>query len=309
MLKKNSKIFVAGHKGMVGSAILRLLKKRKFTCVEIVDRKKLDLTDQKKVFEYFKKKKFDYVIIAAAKVGGIHANKEYKADFIYQNLAIQNNLIHASYKNKIKKLIFLGSSCIYPKFSIQPIKENYLLDGKLEETNEAYAIAKIAGIKMCQSYNHQYGTNYISLMPTNLYGKNDNYDLKNSHVLPALIKKIHNLKQSPNQSLVIWGNGKAKREFLFVDDLADACLKVLQKKCKYDLYNVGCGKDYSIKNLAVKIMKLLNVKANIIYDRSKPNGTPRKLLNIERMKEFKWKPKTNLDKGIIIAYKDFLKKN
>ena len=278
-LSKNSKIFLAGHNGMVGSAILRHLKKKNYKNIIVKSRKKLDLLNQEKTEKFFKKVKPDFVIIAAAKVGGILSNDIYSGDYIYQNLTIQTNLIHSSCKVGVKKLIFLGSSCIYPKFSKQPIREDYLLNGKLEPTNDAYAIAKIAGLKMCEAYNKQYRVNYICLMPPNLYGPRDNYDLKNSHFFPALLYKIYNAKKYHKKNIVLWGNGKSKRELLYVDDLARACEFFLKKKTKHTLINIGSGVEKSIKDFAKFIMRKMKVDLKIDYDFSKPNGTPRKKLN------------------------------
>ena len=309
MLKKNSKIYVAGHTGLVGSAILRKLKKLKYTNIITIDRSNLDLTDQKKVSKFFKNKKPEFVIIAAAKVGGIFSNNNFKADFIYQNLTIQNNLIYTSYSFGVKKLIFLGSSCVYPRKSKQPIKEDYLLSGRLEETNDAYAIAKIAGIKMCESFNKQYNTNFVSLMPTNTFGPNDSYDDLNSHFLPALIKKIHKIKTSYNNKLVIWGNGLAKREIIYVDDIAHACIYFLKKKTKHSLINIGSGKDYTIKYYANLLCKIIspNKKIKFVFDKSKPNGTPRKVLDITRAKSYGWKPKSEIIESLNITYDNFVK--
>ena len=277
MIKFNSKIFVAGHKGLVGSAIIRKLKQKGYSNLIIADRKKLDLTDQKKVIKFLKNKRPEFIFIAAAKVGGIFYNLKHKADFITENLQIQTNLIHGAYKCGIKELIFLGSSCVYPKNCKQPIKESYLLSGKLEETNDAYAIAKIAGIKMCQSYNEQYNTNYKCLMPTNTYGPNDNYDKTNSHFFPALIKKVHKLKSTKNKTITLWGNGTPKREVIHVDDLADACVYFMKKKTKHYLINIGSGKDFTIRYYLEQIAKVIlgNKKIKIIYDKSKPNGVYR----------------------------------
>ena len=307
-LNKNSKIFVAGHKGMVGSSIVRYLKKKKYKNILTVDKKDLDLLDQFNTQKFLMKKKPHFVIIAAAKVGGIMANNNYKAEFIYQNLQIQSNLIHSSYLAGVKKLIFLGSSCIYPKFSKQPIKEEYLLDGKLETTNDAYAIAKIAGVKMCESYNQQYGLNYISLMPTNLYGPNDSYNLKNSHFYPALISKIYQAKIKKKKTIKIWGNGKAKREILFVDDLADACEYFLKKKVKHKIINIGSGQEKTILGYAKFIMKKMNVNLQVLYDKKKPNGTPRKILNFNLAKKYGWKPKFSLSEGFDLTFSNFINK-
>jgi len=306
-VKKNSKIFLDGKKGMVGSSILRYLRKKKYKKIYTVNKKKVDLLDQKKTEKYLKFVKPDCVIIAAAKVGGIIANKKNKAEFIYQNLMIQTNLIHSSYKCGVKKLIFLGSSCIYPKYAAQPIKESSLLTGKLENTNDAYAVAKIAGVKMCEAYNEKYGLSYICLMPSNLYGPNDNYDLNNSHFFPALIKKIHNAKENKIRSINLWGDGKAKRELLFVDDLANACEFFMRKKVRHTIINIGSGHEKKISDYAKFIMKKLNIKLNIKLDRSKPNGTPRKILNTKLAKNYGWKSKISLDKGFSITYKNFVK--
>ena len=311
MVNKNSKIYVAGHTGLVGSAILRKLRKKGYKKIIYIDRKKLDLTNQKKVFNFFKKKKIDFIFIAAAKVGGVYSNNKYKAEFIYENLSIQNNLIHSAYLSGIKNLIFLGSSCVYPRNCKQPIKEKYLLNGPLESTNDAYAIAKIAGIKMCQSYNEQYNTNYRCLMPTNTFGPNDNYDDLNSHFFPALIKKIHLVKKNNKKKLILWGNGLAKREVIYVDDLADACIYFMKKKTKKPLINIGTGKDYSIRQYANIILKLIipNKKIKIKYDHSKPNGTPRKVLNISIAKKYGWKAKISLRNAIIKTYRSYLKES
>jgi|TARA_B110000114_G_scaffold183226_1_gene224081 GDP-L-fucose synthase len=304
----NSKIYVAGHNGLVGGAILRELKKQGYKNLIFASRKQLDLTDQKNVFKFIKNKKPNFIFIAAAKVGGIYSNNKYKADFIYQNLSIQNNLIHGAFLNGIKNLIFLGSSCVYPKKSKQPIKESYLLTGELEPTNEPYAIAKIAGIKMCQSYNQQYGTNYRCLMPTNTFGAHDNYDELNSHFFPALLKKIDSLKNN-NNKLLLWGNGLAKREVIYVDDLANACVYFMNKKTKHDIINIGTGKDYTIKYYAQFISKIIlpNKKIKIEYDRSKPNGTPRKVMDISLAKKYGWKPGTSLELAILKTYQTYLK--
>ena len=308
-LNKHSKIFIAGHNGMVGSSVLRVFKKKGYKKIFTKSRKILDLTNQKKTIEFIKKLKPDFIIIAAAKVGGILANDKLKAEFIFDNLMIQTNLIHAAYLSGVKKLIFLGSSCIYPKLSSQPIKENYLLSGKLEKTNEAYAIAKIAGIKMCEAYNKQYKTNYICLMPTNLYGPNDNYDLQKSHFFPALISKIHNAKINNKKHIVIWGNGTAKRELMYVDDLALACEYFLKKNTPETLINIGSGQEKSIIEFCKFIMEQLDVKFKIKFDKKKPNGTPRKKLDISKAKKYGWHPKYDLLNGFKLTYKDFLLKN
>ena len=301
-----SKIYVAGHNGLVGSSIVRRLKLKGYKNILIADRKNLDLTSQQKVFDFLKKKKPKIVIIAAAKVGGIYANNTYRADFIYENLAIQNNLIHGSFLNNIKNLLFLGSSCIYPRDSKQPIKEKYLLKGPLEFTNEPYAIAKIAGIKLCENYNFQYKTNYKCLMPTNVYGPGDNYDPKNSHVFAALIKKIHDAKIKNKKQIILWGDGTPKREFIYVDDLADACIHFMKIKTRESWINVGTGKDFTISQYAKIIMKYLKCNLKIKFDNTKPNGSPRKLLDISVAKKYGWTAKTNLQSGFIKTYQNFL---
>ena len=309
MINRNSKIYIAGHNGLVGSAILRKLKSKGFKNLIFKDRSKLNLLNQKKVFNFLKNNKPEFIFIAAAKVGGILANNNYKADFIYQNLTIQNNLIHGAFLNKIKNLIFLGSSCVYPKFCKQPIKEKYLMQGELEKTNDAYALAKIAGIKMCESYNLQYGTNFKCIMPTNTFGPNDNYDSFNSHFFPALIKKIHEIKVGKKQKLILWGDGSAKREVIYVDDLADACVYFMKKKVKETIINIGTGKDYSIKDY-VKIISnviLPKKKFKIKFDKTKPNGTPRKVLDISIASKYGWKSKISLDDAIKFTYKNYLK--
>jgi GDP-L-fucose synthase len=302
------KIFLAGHKGLVGSAILRKLKQKNFKNIITADRKKLDLLNQKKVYEFLSRYKPDIVIIAAAKVGGVLNNYTYGADFIYENLQIQNNLIHGSFVNKVKKLIFLGSSCIYPKNSKQPIKEDYLLNGKLEKTNEPYALAKIAGIKMCEAFNKQYSTNYLCLMPTNTYGPGDNYDLLKSHFFPALIRKAHECKLKNKKSIEVWGSGKPLRELIFVDDIADACVYFMRKKIKYSLVNIGTGKDMTIKKYVNFLLKKLNLKVKIKFNTSRPDGIYRKVLDVKRAKKLGWKAKISLDEGFDITYRNFLKK-
>ena len=298
------KIFLAGHKGLVGSAILRKLIKKKYKKIITVDRKKPDLLDQKKVFNFLKKKKPKFIFLAAAKVGGIHYNNNFKADFIYENLMIQSNIIHGAFKSNIKNLIFLGSSCIYPKFCKQPIKEKYLLTGKLEETNDAYAIAKIAGVKMCESYNSQYNTNYKCLMPTNTFGPNDNYHKVNSHFIPALIRKIYNLKISKKKNILIWGDGSPKREIIYVDDIADACIYFMNKKTNKSLINIGTGYDMTIKQYVEYFLKILlpNKKIKIIFDKTKPNGTPRKLMDVSLAKKYGWKYKTELKDAVLKTF-------
>tara|TARA_B100000900_G_scaffold60880_1_gene46331 strand:- start:572 stop:1510 length:939 start_codon:yes stop_codon:yes gene_type:complete len=309
MIKYNSRIFIAGHKGLVGSAIYRKLKEKGYKNLIIADRKKLDLRDQQKVITFLKIKKPDFIFIAAAKVGGIYFNLKFKADFITENIQIQTNLIHGAYKCGIKELIFLGSSCVYPKNCKQPIKEDYLLSGKLEETNDAYAIAKIAGIKMCQSYNEQYNTNYKCLMPTNTFGPNDNYDKNNSHFFPALIKKIHQLKINNKEIITLWGDGKPKREVIHVDDLADACVFFMKKKTKEFLINIGTGRDFTIKYYLELIAKVIlgNNKIIIKYDKTKPNGVLRKVMDVSLAKKYGWKSKINLKQSITMTYESFLK--
>ena len=308
MISLKSKIYVAGHNGLVGSAIVRRLKLDGYKNIITRNRKKLDLTNQSKVFSFLKKIKPDFIFIAAAKVGGIYSNNKFKANFIYENLVIQNNLIHGAYLCGVKNLIFLGSSCVYPRNSKQPIKESYLMTGELEKTNDAYAVSKIAGIKMCESYNEQYKTNFRCLMPTNTFGPNDNYHDLNSHFFPALIKKIHKLKKSNKNELILWGNGKAKREVLHVDDLADACVYFMKKNIYHSLINIGTGKDYAIKYYAELILKLLikDKKITIKYDKTKPNGTLRKVMDVSLAKKYGWKSKMNLEKSILETYKSFL---
>jgi len=303
-------IYVAGHNGLVGSAIVRELKKKGFKKIIVASRKQLDLTDQGKVLKFLKKKKPDFIIIAAAKVGGIYSNNKYKAEFIYENLMIQTNIIHSAFLCKIDNLIFLGSSCIYPKKCKQPIKEEYLLTGKLEKTNDAYAIAKIAGIKMCQSYNEQYKTNYKCLMPTNTFGPNDDYHPFNSHFVPSLIRKIHEAKIKNKKYIVVWGNGKAKRELLYVDELAKACIYFMNKKTKDTIINIGSGRDSSIKEFANLFLKILIPKKKILikYDLSKPNGTPRKVLDTSLAKKYGWKANYDLKSQILKTYQSYLEK-
>ena len=308
MLNLNSKIYVAGHRGLVGSAIFRKLKEKGYKNIIYSNRAKLDLTNQLQVYKFLRKKKPDFIFIAAAKVGGILDNDSYKADYISENLLIQTNLIQGSYLYGIKNLIFLGSSCVYPKNCKQPIKEKYLLTGSLEKTNDAYAVAKIAGIKMCQSFNEQYGTNYRCIMPTNTFGPNDNYNSLSSHFFPALISKIHELKKNNKNNLLLWGNGKPKREVIHVDDIADACIYFMNKKTKEFLINIGSGKDYSIEYYAKLISKIIigKNKIKIIYDRSKPNGTLRKVMDISLAKKYGWKPKMSLKKSITDCYNSYL---
>ena len=308
MINKNSKIYVAGHNGLVGSAILRKLKEKKYKNIITVERKKLDLLNQKDVFSFFKRQKPDLVIIAAAKVGGVYHNNLDRADFIYENLQIQNNLIYGSFKNKVKQLVFLGSSCIYPKNSKQPLKEDYLLSGKLEETNEPYAIAKIAGVKMCEAFNKQYKKKYICLMPTNTYGPNDNYNSLNSHFFPALIKKAHECKIKNKKTLEIWGTGKPLRELIFVDDIAEACIFFLKKKIKETVLNIGTGKDMRIKDYADFLINQLKLNVKVKYNKKKPDGTYRKVMDVTKAKNYGWKAKISLKEGFEITYKDFLSK-
>lgn len=308
-MEKNSKIYVAGHRGMVGSAIYRKLQKEGFTNLITRTSDELDLRNQQAVTDFFSVEKPDYVFLAAAKVGGIVANNTYRADFLYENLAIQNNVIHQSYVNSVKKLMFLGSSCIYPKLAPQPLKEEYLLTGLLEETNEPYAIAKIAGIKMCDAYRAQYGCNFISVMPTNLYGYNDNYHPQNSHVLPALIRKFDEAKKSGVAEVVIWGSGKPMREFLFADDLADACYFLMQTYNESNLINVGTGEDLTINELALLIKEVVGFKGGLTFDSTKPDGTPRKLMDVSKLHALGWKHQIELKDGLKLAYQDYLSKH
>ena len=311
MINLKSKIYVAGHKGLVGSAIIRKLKQKGYKNLIFKSKKELNLKNQKKVYNFLKKNKPDFIFITAAKVGGIYSNDKYRAEFIFDNLSIQTNLIHSAYLCGIKNLIFLGSSCVYPRNCKQPIKENYLLTGELEKTNDAYAIAKIAGIKMCESYNIQYKTNYKCLMPTNTFGPNDNYNVLNSHFFPALIKKVHDLKLNNKKELILWGNGQAKREVIYVDDLADACIFFMKKKFYGTTLNIGTGKDFSINHYAKMILRRIipKNKIKIKFDLSKPNGTPRKVLDIKLSKKYGWKPKIGLDEAITRTYKSFLENN
>ncbi len=304
MVEKNAKIYVAGHRGMVGSAIVRHLQQLGYSNIITRSSKEVDLRNQQQVFSFFEKEKPDYVFMAAARVGGIYANNTYRAEFLYDNLMIESNVIHASYLNKCKKLLFLGSSCIYPKMAPQPLKESYLLTGTLEYTNEPYAIAKIAGIKLCENYRLQYGCNFISVMPTNLYGPNDNYDLNKSHVLPALLRKIHTAKIKNIPTVEVWGSGTPLREFLHVDDLAEACLFLMENYHEAELVNIGTGTDISIKDLAMLIMKVADYKGEIKFDSSKPDGTPRKLMDVGKLKGLGWSPKITLEEGIKMVYKD-----
>ncbi|MFW0714847.1 GDP-L-fucose synthase [Pedobacter sp. N23S346] len=304
-MEKNAKIYVAGHRGMVGSAIYRKLVKEGYANIITRTSSELDLRNQQAVTDFFAAEKPDYVFLAAAKVGGIVANNTYRADFLYENLAIQNNVIHNAYLNEVKKLMFLGSSCIYPKLAPQPLKEDYLLTGTLEETNEPYAIAKIAGIKMCDAYRDQYGANFISVMPTNLYGYNDNYHPQNSHVLPALIRKIHEAKINNVKEIVVWGSGSPMREFLFADDLADACYFLMENYNERHLINIGTGHDLTIKDLALLIKDVLDYEGELVFDTTKPDGTPRKLMDVTKLHNLGWKHQVELREGIALAYQDF----
>lgn len=304
-MNKSDKIYVAGHRGMVGSALVRKLKKEGFENLVLRTSAELDLRNQQAVEEFMDREKPDYVFVAAAKVGGILANNTYRADFIYDNILMQSNLIHESWVNGVKKLMFLGSSCIYPKLAPQPLKEEYLLTGLLEDTNEPYAIAKIAGIKMCDAYRAQYGCNFISVMPTNLYGPNDNYSLETSHVLPALIRKVHEAKLNNEPSVVMWGTGTPKREFLHADDLADACFFLMQTYNEPGLVNVGVGDDIAIKDLALLIKDVIGYNGDIEHDLSKPDGTPRKLMDVQKLNSLGWKAKIGLREGIERVYKEF----
>jgi GDP-L-fucose synthase len=306
-MELNAKIFVAGHNGMVGSAIVRKLKEIGYTNIITASRKELNLLNQLAVQSFFSNEMPEYVFVCAAKVGGIKANNEMRGDFIYENLMVQSNIIKSSKDYNVKKLLFLGSSCIYPKMSPQPIKEEYLLTGPLEPTNDAYAIAKIAGIKMCQSFNQQYGTNYISVMPTNLYGPNDNYDLNNSHVLPAMIRKFHEAKLEGKDKVEIWGTGTPMREFLYVDDLADACVYLMLNYNDSEFVNIGTGVDITIKDLALTIKEVVGFRGDIYFNTDMPDGTPRKLLDVSKLKDLGWEYKTTLREGIEKTYKDYVK--
>lgn len=308
-MDKHAKIYVAGHRGMVGSAIVRRLQALGYTNVLTRTHGELDLTRQLPVEQFLQQEQPDYVFLAAAKVGGILANNTYRGEFIYQNQMMEANIVHAAWLAGVERMLFLGSSCIYPRDCPQPIKEEYLLTGPLEQTNEPYAIAKIAGIKLCENYNRQYGTQYVSAMPTNLYGPNDNYDLNNSHVLPALIRKAHEAKLRGDANYVVWGSGKPMREFLYVDDMADACIFLMEHAEIQDgLFNVGTGQDVTICELAKTVMDVVGFKGEIVFDASKPDGTPRKLLNVDRLRFLGWQAKTSLRDGIARAYADFLNK-
>ena len=307
-MQYNSKIFVAGgQSGLVGTAIVRNLQSRGYKNIIIKKHQEFDLLNQNQVSSFFKKERPEYVFLAAALVGGIWANKTQKADFIYDNLQIQNNVIYNAWKYKVKKLLFLGSSCIYPKHAKQPIKEEYFMTGLLEETNDAYAVAKIAGIKMCQSFNEQYKTKFISVMPTNLYGPNDNFNLQTSHVVPALIRKFHDAKINNEKEVVLWGTGKVYREFMYVDDAADALVFLMKNYNNSEIINIGTGKDLTIRQLATIIKTVINFKGKITWDKTKPNGTPRKLLDVSKLHKLGWRPKTSLEQGIKNEYKWFLK--
>ena len=307
-MEKNAKIYVAGHRGMVGSAIFRKLQAEGYPNLLVRSSQELDLRNQQAVADFFASEKPDYVFLAAAKVGGIVANNTYRADFLYENLAIQNNVIHQAYLHGVKKLLFLGSSCIYPKLAPQPLKEEYLLTGLLEPTNEPYAIAKIAGIKLCDAYRDQYGCNFISVMPTNLYGYNDNYHPENSHVLPALIRKFHEAKTNGAANVTVWGTGSPLREFLFADDLADACYFLMQEYNESGLVNIGTGHDLSIKELALLIQEVVGFTGELVFDTSKPDGTPRKLMDVTKLHSLGWQHRIELKEGLALAYQDYLKK-
>ena len=303
-MKKDSKIYIAGHRGMVGSAIIRKLNQEGYNNTISRTSKELDLRNQQAVENFFKTEKPEYVFLAAARVGGIQANNSYRAEFLYDNLMIQSNIIHNSYKAGTKKMMFLGSSCIYPKLAPQPLKEEYLLTGLLEHTNEPYAVAKIAGIKMCDAYRNQYGCNFVSAMPTNLYGPNDSYDLNNSHVLPALLRKFHTAKIENKPFVEVWGSGKPMREFLHVDDMADACFYLMLNYNEPGIVNIGCGKDLTIKDLALLIKKITGYVGDLKFDSSKPDGTPRKLLDVSKIHSFGWKHKIELEDGIKMVYEE-----
>ena len=306
MMEKDAKIYIAGHRGMVGSAIVRRLKKEGFQNLLLATSSELDLRDQQAVSDFFEKGKPDYVFLAAAKVGGIQANNTYRAEFLYDNLMIQTNVIHHSWMNGVKKLLFLGSSCIYPKMAPQPLKEEYLLTGLLEPTNEPYAIAKIAGIKMCDAYRDQYGCHFISAMPTNLYGPHDNYDLANSHVLPALLRKFHEAKLKGEKTVTVWGSGTPLREFLHVDDLADACYFLMEHYDEKGLVNIGVGHDLSIRDLALMIKDITGFEGSLQFDTSKPDGTPRKLMDVSKLHHLGWKEKISLREGIEQVYREYV---
>ncbi len=305
-MNKNSKIYVAGHRGLVGSAIVRNLQEKGFNNIICRTHKELDLTNQNEVRKFFEEERPEYVFLAAAKVGGIHANNTYPADFIYENLMIQNNVIKAAHDFEVKKLLFLGSTCIYPKMAPQPIKEDYLLTGSLEETNEAYAVAKIAGLEMCKFFKRQYGDNFISCMPTNLYGPNDNFDLKNSHVLPALIRKFHEAKVNNSEVVEVWGTGKPLREFLYVDDMADACVFLMENYDGEQHVNIGTGVEVSIRELAETVKEVVGFEGELVFNTDMPDGTPRKLTTVDKLNELGWKHRVNLNEGINLAYRWFM---
>jgi GDP-L-fucose synthase len=305
-MEPNQKIYIAGHRGMVGSAIKRNLESKGYNNIVVRSSKELDLRNQQAVSDFFEKERPEFVFLAAAKVGGILANNTFRADFLYENLLIESNIIHAAWKNAVEKLLFLGSSCIYPKLAPQPLKEEYLLTGLLEATNEPYAIAKIAGIKLCEAYRDQYGANFISVMPTNMYGKGDNYHPSNSHVLPGLIRRFHEAKENNAAEVVVWGSGTPKREFLYSDDLAEACFFLMQRYNEKELINIGTGEDLSIAELAEIIKEITGFKGAIVYDKTKPDGTPRKLMDVSKLHARGWHHSIALQDGIKMAYKDFL---
>jgi GDP-L-fucose synthase len=304
-----AKIYVAGHRGMVGSAIVRRLVAGGYPDPLVRTHQELDLLDQKAVFEFLERESPDYIFLAAARVGGIHANDTYRADFIYQNLMIEANVIHGAWRAGVERMLFLGSSCIYPRDCPQPIKEEYLLTGPLEATNEPYALAKIAGVKLCESYNRQHGTRYVSAMPTNLYGPNDNYDLQTSHVLPALLRKAHEAKLGGTGKLPVWGSGRAKREFLYVDDMADACVFLMEHRVEQGLYNIGTGTDVSIRELCELVLAATGTNAELEFDATKPDGTPRKLLDVSKMASLGWKARFSLSEGLAATYESYLAAN
>ena len=305
-MKRNAKIYVAGHRGMVGSALLRRLEQAGYGNILVRTHAELDLLSQAATEAFLKHEKPDFIFMAAAMVGGIQANNSFRADFIYRNLMVEANMIHGAWLAGVPRLCFLGSSCIYPRDCPQPIKEDYLLTGPLEQTNEPYAVAKIAGIKLCESYNRQYGTHYFSVMPTNLYGPNDHYDLANSHVLPALIRKAHEAKQRGDRELVVWGSGTPRREFLYVDDLADACVFLMEQGVSDGIFNIGAGEDVTIRALAETVMEVIGFSGSIVFDAAKPDGTPRKLLDVSRLRDIGWQARTPLREGIALAYRDFV---
>jgi GDP-L-fucose synthase len=307
-MQLKEKVYIAGHRGMVGSAILRSLKQKGFKNIVYRSSSALDLRNQQAVDDFFEEEKPAYVFVAAAKVGGIVANNTYRADFLYDNLMMESNIIHAAYKNNVSKLMFLGSSCIYPKLAPQPLKEEYLLTGLLESTNEPYAIAKIAGIKLCEAYRDQYGCNFISVMPTNLYGTGDNYHPQNSHVLPALIRKVHEAKENNSPKVVVWGTGNPRREFMFADDLADACVFLMENYNEKAFVNIGVGTDIPIRELAELVKEVIGYNGSFVFDTSRPDGTPQKLMDVSRLHALGWKHTISLKEGIQLAYKDFLKR-